>query len=61
MFYCDVIPEDIDFVNLMQLYIICEKPGGLHQAELGFTEGRQSVRKADKIWARFEIMYKSLL
>ena len=44
------------FVNPTQLYITCEKSGGLHQAEPSLTAGRQSVHPADEIWARLEIL-----
>ena len=30
------------FVTRMQLYMICEKSGGLHLAEPGLTAGRQA-------------------
>ena len=40
------------FVNGMQLYITCEKSGGLYLAELGLTAGRL----ADEIWARLKIL-----
>ena len=33
------------FVYLTQLYITCEKSGGLHQVEPGFTAVRQSGRQ----------------
>ena len=44
------------FTNPIQLYITCEKSGGLPLAELSLTAGRQSVRPADKIWVRLEIL-----
>ena len=40
------------FVNLTQLYITCEKSGGLYLAEPGLMAGRQ----ADEIWARLDIL-----
>ena len=33
------------FVNGTQLYVICEKSGGLHLAELGLTAGWPSGRQ----------------
>ena len=48
------------FVNGMRLYIICEKSGGLHLAEpglmAGWLAGWLSVRPADEIWAKLEIL-----
>ena len=41
----------IILVNPTQLYITCEKSGGLHLVEPSLTAGRQ----ADKIWSRLEI------
>ena len=43
------------FVNWTQLYITCEKSGGLHLAEPGLMAGWL----ADEIWARFEILKAS--
>ena len=40
------------FINQMQLYITCEKPGGLYPVEPGLTAGRQ----ADDIWAMLDIL-----
>ena len=40
------------FINWMRLHIFCEKSGGLHLAEPGFTAGRL----ADEIWAMLEIL-----
>ena len=40
------------FVNGTQLYITCEKSGGLHLAEPGLMAGWL----ADEIWARLEIL-----
>ena len=52
------------FVNRTRLYITCEKSGGLHLAESGLTAdwpsvqlaGWLSVRPADEICARLEIL-----
>ena len=48
----------VRFVNPMQQYITCEKSGGLHLAELGFTAGwlaaQLAGQLADKIWVRLE-------
>ena len=41
-----------NFVNWTQLYITCEKSGGLDLAESGLTAGRL----ADEIWTRLEIL-----
>ena len=43
------------FVNAKQMYITCEKSGGLHIAEPGLMAGSQ----ADEIWARLEILKAS--
>ena len=40
------------FVNATQMYITCEKSGGLHLAEPGLTAGSQ----ADKICARLDTL-----
>ena len=40
------------FKNLTQLYINCEKSGGLYLAEPGLTAGSM----LDKIWARLDIL-----
>ena len=44
------------FVNVMRLYITCEKSGGLHLAEPALTAGWQAGRLADEIWLRLEIL-----
>ena len=45
------------FVSLMQLYIICEKSGGLHLAEMGLKAGRLADKMAGwQICARVEIL-----
>ena len=48
------------FVNRMRLYITWEKSGGLHSAEpglmAGWLAGWPSVRPADEIWTRLEIL-----
>ena len=36
------------FVNRMRLCITCEKSGGMHLAEPGFTAGRQAGWLADE-------------
>ena len=46
----DESSADRKFINGTQLYITCEKSGGLHLAEPGLTAGRP----ADEIWARLE-------
>ena len=44
------------FVNPTQLYVTCEKFGGLHLGEPGFMTGRQAARQANEIWVRFKIL-----
>ena len=45
------------FVNGTQLYITCEKSGGLHLAEPGLTAGcRLAGWLANEIWARLKIL-----
>ena len=44
------------FVNATQMYITCEKYGGLHLAEPELTAGRQADSQANEIWARLDIL-----
>ena len=39
----DESSADQDFRKLAQLYITCERSGGLHLVKLGLTAGRQAV------------------
>ena len=44
------------FVNSARLYITCERSGGLHLVEPGFTAGSPAGSLADEIWVRLEFL-----